>query len=571
MLRPLFTTSEGQALPWVAVACALLLLVGLAVRIVGLDYNLPAVRGHDERAFEIQVAHFREGAAAPRGKEWVIDAYPHLLPRAAALLPDPTPTLGAEASLEEHRAAASAAWVQLRRLSAWLGWLLVPLTYLLARRWLEPMASLFACGLIATSMLCVTLSVQAKPHAAAGSLLLLSLLCTLSFAAAPSLPRALGMGVAGALAAGTLHSAWISLPPIVLASALALRAQHARSAAAGIRWSRLAAASLPFVACLWIAYPFFLPGVEAAAEYTPRGTGLTGFLGFFEDGFRGANFGGLFGGVWALDPLLVLLGALGLGVLVWDFQRAWLREPAALLIGAFALPSAAVLALHEGTLVRFLLPFAALAALAAGYAFQRLVLLPGRAPALVLGLVLALSAIPAVQFAWIRTQKDPLTECAEWIEAHVPREETIVFVPYGDIPLPYERGSALENAGATERSLWSEWQLRQAIEDPAHPQRPIRIEPGTRPESRLQLLSDPRAYLESVGARWVVIDLSGGGSELFRDCAERVARFSSRRSDDGVDRGLSLAGTGWDRLRPGALRVLEMQSLGTSVEIWRLR
>ncbi|MFM7281679.1 MAG: hypothetical protein ACKO32_07870, partial [Planctomycetia bacterium] len=331
------------------------------------------------------------------------------------------------------------------------------------------------------------------------------------------------------------------------------------------------AAALPVLASVWISYPFFMPGVQAAGDYTPRGTGLSGFLEFFSEGMSGARFGALLGGVLALDPLLVLFGLLGLALFVRGFRRDWLREPATLLIAAFALPYAAVLALHEGTLVRFLLPFAPLAAIAAGFAYQKLVLQPQRAPALVLGIVVGLSAIPAAQFAWIRTQPDPLTQCADWIEANIPAEDVIVFVPYGDIPLPYERGSALENAGATERSLWSEWQLRQAIEDPAHPQRPIRVEPGTRPESRLQMLSDPRAYLEAVGARWVVIDLSGGGSELFRDCAERVARFSSRRSDDGVDRGLSLAGTGWDRLRPGALRMLRMHSFGTSVEVWKLR
>lgn len=565
MQRSFLYFAEGPRPRWVLPALLAVLLAGLLLRWTGLDYTLPAVRGHDERAFEIQVDHFRAGTQPPRGKEWALDAYPHLLPRAIALLPDPEPELGPGASLEEHRAAAGAQWVQLRRVSAWLGWLMVPLTYLLARRFLQAPAALFASALTATSVLCISMSVQAKPHAAAASLELLTLLLALEHVRQPTAWRALALGIAGALAVGVLHSGWIVGPPLVLAFLLtALRAR-------AWVWKPALAAALPVLASVWISYPFFMPGVQAAGDYTPRGTGLSGFLEFFSEGVGCARFGALFEGLFVLDPLLVLSGLLGLVLLVTGFRRDWLREPAALLIAAFALPYAAVLALHEGTLVRFLLPFAPLAALAAGFAFERLVLVPGRAPTLVLGAVLCLSAVPAAQFAWIRTQPDPLTQCADWIEANIPPGDVIVFVPYADLPLAYEREVALENAGGSERSLWSEWQLEHPIQDPAHPHRPIRVEPGQRPQSRQQLLADPRGYLEAIGARWVVIDLSGGGSELFRDCAERVARFSPRRSDDGEDRGLSLAGTGWDRLRPGALRMLRMHSFGTSVEVWKLR
>lgn len=577
MLSSLFGQPQERPIRWVAITFVGVLLLALAVRLVGLDYNLPQVRGHDERAFEIQVDHFRDGTPAPRGKEWVIDAYPHLLPRAVALLPDPTPGLLPQASLEQHREAASAQWVQLRSVSAWLGWLLVPLTYFFTRRFLQAPAALLASGLIATSLLCVSLSVQAKPHAAAASLELLTLILALRFLEQPGFARALAMGLAGALAVGALHSGWIVAPPLAVACLLGARNRYR------LNWPRVLATSLPLLACIWIAYPFFLPGVEAAGGDAPRGTGLTGFVEFIKAGLTGSHAWRVFEGWWVLDPLLASLALLGCGLALLHAWRARSRMrsaesrsywPVIAILAAFVLPYAGLLCIHEGTLVRFLLPFAPLFALAAGYAFEVLILRRAGNSRLVMFSTLALialSAVPAAQFARIRTHQDPLSECAEWVEQNVPVEDRIVFIPYGDLPLVYERESQAENAGVLERSPWSEYQLAQPIEDPDHRPHAVRVEPGQRPASRLEMLADPRAYLESVGARWVVIDLVGGGGDVFKDCAERVARFSPRREDDGIDRGLTLVGTGWDRMRPAALRVMQMKSLGTSVEVWRLR
>jgi hypothetical protein len=100
----------------------------------------------------------------------------------------------------------------------------------------------------------------------------------------------------------------------------------------------------------------------------------------------------------------------------------------------------------------------------------------------------------------------------------------------------------------------------------------VLVEPGERPEARQAFARDPRAYLARVNAHWLVFDLSGGGLEAtLSKVATRVARFCPARVDDGLQRGVLLAGTGVDPLRPSAARILGMTSLGTTVEIWRMR
>ncbi len=59
------------------------------LRLTGLDYALPEFGGHDERVFLEQTEFFRKGKQPAAGDEWVLTAYPHLLPRLGALLPSP--------------------------------------------------------------------------------------------------------------------------------------------------------------------------------------------------------------------------------------------------------------------------------------------------------------------------------------------------------------------------------------------------------------------------------------------------------------------------------------------------
>ncbi len=243
---------------------------------------------------------------------------------------------------------------------------------------------------------------------------------------------------------------------------------------------------------------------------------------------------------------------------------------------AFVVPYAIVLGAYEGTLLRFLLPFIPLAACAGGWAVECARALAARARDARARLCAGSGALAVALPLWrgalrlMRTQPTPMDQAARWIEEHVDPSETIAVLPYRDLPLAYAPAAARANAEVEHRSQWSEWQL-------AHPDAlggaragKVLVEPGGRPDSRLAFEHDALAYLRGFGVRWVVLDLSGGGQDVLAKIATRAARFAPSREDDGRERGLTLVGTGFDPLRPSAARILRMQSLGTTVEIWRL-
>jgi len=101
--------------------------------------------------------------------------------------------------------------------------------------------------------------------------------------------------------------------------------------------------------------------------------------------------------------------------------------------------------------------------------------------------------------------------------------------------------------------------------------RRVLVEPGERPASREALRDDPVAYLRAAGAKTIVFDLSGWPSGMLADRLDLAARISPAADDDGKSRGVVLWGTGYDPLRPSAARILGLRSVGTAIEIYRLR
>jgi len=540
--------NHPPAARWTLIALLALIVLGAVLRLTGIGYGLPEIHGHDERVFAQEAQYFRDGTPPPSGTTWVLSAYPHLLPRLAAVLPDPG---------SEHEAAD---WVQGRSLLAWLSLLSVPLTWLLARRWMGNLGALAAAGLMATSLLQISLAIQLKPHAVGAALDLLALLAVLRLGTQPSTLRLLTAGLAAALALGALHSGALCLPPLFVAVLQLPR----KSFSELVR--RLLIAFAPVAASVVLFLPFLLPG----AAQGPRGAGASGFGGMLLAKMHGSRAFALLRAIWELDPVLVTLAAVGL-VLVLARWRSWLSGERLVLL-VYVLPYTLVLALYQDTLVRFFLPLAPLLACCAGLAFERAsARLPG-SPRLLALVVLALPCWPAAHFAWIRTQPSPHAQAARWIEEHVEPGETLVLVPYIDLPLWYTSDTAAANARWPDRSPWSEYQLEHPDASRAARAYRVLVEPGERPDSRQAFARDPRAYLAQAGAHWLVFDLSGGGLEdSLSKVATRVARFTPARVDDGKARGILLAGTGIDALRPSAARILRMRSLGTTVEIWRLR
>jgi hypothetical protein len=558
---------------------ASLCVLAVALRIAGIDYLLPEVMNRDGHVLVRQVEFFRTHAPQAGDPAWWYSSYPHLLARLAAWLPETTPPHAGPLSIEEHLALARAPWIQLRVLSVALALLAIPGTYLLARRFLDRGGALFAATLLATSLHHVVLSIQEKPHAASATFVLLAILAALRLRRKPDLASYLGCGAALALSVGSLHSGAAALFPI--AAAFVLRD---RSRVRASPWWILSAVGLAAIAVRML-YPFFFEGLRdpAPQDLPAAGPDAAGFAGKLVAAFHGAPMGRILGAITALDPLLVSLGALGVVGLVVAIPRARSRPGARsdlLVLLAFAAPCLIVFALLQRTLVRFFLPLYPLLACAGGYAFVRVRnVLAGRltgarsrsvaSSALACALVLV-PLVPAAHFACLRCRPGPLREAADWVAANVDPEETVVVVPNVDLGLLPTADAIALNASPPWRTIWTEYLARAPEGVLSGVRRSILIEPGQRPGSRTDLLEDPLSYLGRYRARFLVLDLSGGGEALLGGRAERVARFSPARVDGAGERGIVLFGTGFDPLAPSALRLLRMRALGTSVEIHRL-
>jgi hypothetical protein len=276
------------------------------------------------------------------------------------------------------------------------------------------------------------------------------------------------------------------------------------------------------------------------------------------------------------DPLVVVAAALG--VLLWTIEIVRSRERRSRARAAIcrscsprdALPRR-LLCFRE-TPVRFRLPLLPLLAIAAGYAFQRATArLPKGASIALAVLLLAIPTWPAVHFARIRTRPSPLDEAARWVETNVPREERVVVVPHYDLPLLLTDDAIASNTRDADQTIWSAYLSKVPRGTLVGERRKILVEPGERPRSREDLRDDPVGYLRACGSSTIVFDLSGWPSGMLADRLELVARISPAKVDDGKGRGVVLWGTGYDPLRPSASRILDLRSIGTAVEIYRLR
>jgi hypothetical protein len=551
-------------------ALALLVALGAALRLVGIGYLLPEVMNRDGMVLHRQVEILRGGPATPENDPWHYGFYPHLTARIAALLPEERSKPEGPTDLARHLELASAPWIRLRVVSALLSLLAIPATYLLGRRFLERGPALFAAALVATSLHDIVLAVQEKPHAAAASFIAIALLAATRLRRRPDVLGYLLAGIAAGLALGTLQSGAACLFAVGAAFLLREKKEGAPAPAAWI------AATVALVALAFRAfYPFFFrpqPAIVSTGSTTSAG----GFAQMIAQGVGGARVGKILAAAFGLDPLPVAAAALG--ILIWaigvarskEARTASLRGELPVLL-AFLVPYLAVLVSFRETLVRFCLPLVPLLAIAAGFAFQRATSRMRASAAIALAAaLLAIPLLPAVHFARIRTRPSPLDEAARWVEANVPRDETVVVVPHYDLPLLLTDQAIEANTRDPEETVWSQYLSGVPRETLVGDRRSVLVEPGERPRSRFDLRDDPVGYLRSVGARTIVLDLSGWPSGMLKGKLDLATRISPCAEDDGKRRGIVLWGTGYDPLRPSAASILGLRSVGTAVEIYRL-
>lgn len=398
-------------------AFVLLLALAALVRFPGLDVLLP-LRIEPDPHIPHQVRLIEEQDPAPHeDRNW--GSYPHLTAWTTVALTDPRPAPALEAPLEEHLDHTAWSVLRVRRSVALWSLLLVPATFLLARRFLCRRWSLVAVALASTSLLATHFATQARPHGAATGMFTLCLwACCLHAERGRRSTLAL-VTATGALTWATLQSALALGFPVLMALWKAPRRGtrpwwlHAWLPLAGLVLTTL------------VFHPYLLVSDETiAAGAGFDGTALTqGGHRIFLESFTGRGFRRLPWALWSWDPSLLLAGLVGLAM-AWSRQRSY--EPAPAREGApsdlpvllsFALPYGAMILVYSFTFERFLLPLVGLMAILGASGLRDLVRkerVPGAR--LLVAAILAFPALVTINLAQARSAPSTLHLATRWAE-----------------------------------------------------------------------------------------------------------------------------------------------------------
>ncbi len=589
-----------------ALAVAALTLAALGARLAARDWLLP----HYPEPDRYLVAQVDYLAAGGRLREAPVDFwwYPSMVAEALALLP-PVPTPDPDAvTVEQHWRAALAPILRVRTAVAWLAALAVPLTYLLARRFLRRGPALLAAALLATSLLHLTFSTQARLHAVQATAALLAVLGALRVAERGRWRDYVGAGLGAAAAVGVLQNGVFTLPALGAAHLLRPRAPGEARVLAPRALARLGLA----LALAALAFARFHPYlfVQQRDDQRRAYTELAVRDGSIELGpqrldlerFDGSGFARLPQYLAWNDPVLLGLGAVG--VLAWLASRrraAPAREPgepagrgrALVVVLAYVVPLTLVMGSYRNTWGRFLLPLlpylavlAARGAVALHAAAARASSRDGRARPVLAGAgalaVLALPVAAGAKLVALRARPDTFEEAAAWVEAHLdPATDRVATTPGMFLPLFLDDASLdalaqqpffrMANSFARE-TYWLTYQR----ELPA----------ARRPDAwRVGLLRVPRRATPAEARDRV----DAFRAELRPTCAvlERSQRMRSFQGLEHAVAALTAGGAPVAALRPHApgddvpwldyqdqpwafARILRQRALGPGVEILRL-
>lgn len=558
-----------------------LLAFSAGVRLWGLDFLLPSLFEPDAHV-PVQVELIETAAPEPQ-ENANYGKYPLLL---AYITTACTPRVGWDAlaagGLAEQVTQAIHPVMRVRLVVALLSLLVLPATWLLARLTMPRGWSLLAAALAGTSLLSINFAVQARPHGAAASLMVLAVLACVLMRRRPRASTYLLAALAVALAFGSLQSGIAVFIPLVLAHFLAAPRSGFRRHLWLLVFLATAAAAVIFF------YPFLL---ERPA--TPAGgvkfSGVTldqaGHKLFFNL-FNGKGAPLLVRSLWSWDPALAI-GA-GLGLIVWLVDVVSRRSSGAsapladrLVALSFAIPYAVVIGLYQRSYERFLLPLIPFLACLAAWGLWRL--LSGRRPALITAVFLGLLAFPsvvAVRFARLRSSPSTYEEAAAWIQETVDPAEDIVYL---SIPMTLSVRStaaslAAEKAFFPGRGLgWYDYQnaVGEADSDPAYRTRWL---PLHNIELRQWARRSRREFVHSLAGGYCINEVFTGrsvGPELedVRIGLQQEAKLLLRLSPD--ERPIASLPIAYQEatnvpLPHRAMRILRARALGPYLEIFRL-
>jgi hypothetical protein len=615
---------------WLAASCvALLCAAGLALRLRGIDFLLPHVLNRDGLVVVRQVELMRAHAERPeQDRLWAL--YPHLLSRLVMLFPSegeppaaeietrtidsrgPAPVIAERSSpanadadgstathepitLERALASANAPWVDARIVVALFSILVVPGTYLLARSFLGTISSLFAAGLMATSLFHVHVSTQGKPHAMVASFLLLAIVAAIRLRRRGDAASYLLCGATAGLALASLHDGIAALLPLCAAHLL----REKRPGRASGAWIL---ASLAIVAlCVRVFYPFHFTGEPLREAPHPEGDGagisLSGHKVWFGL-FNGEGFPRVFGPILSCDPVLLALAIAGATFWIVRFarsseaRRAALRGDLAVAL-SFALPFLALVTMYAETMGRYAIPILPLLACTSAYGLERLLAAwRPAAPAhaseakvsssttkreiAIAAVLLLVASLPACRLAQIRGEPDTFDLAASAVRAKIDPADRTVIAPYLDLPLFHDETSLAEESQIPWRTIWVEYQARLGSRKRADAEFEISVMPGDRIEARRELYAEPSRYFRAHRAHYAVVPSFEGDvvlahvRDVLRGRAQLVRRISPLVTDKGLDAEIPPEHLEDEFGYPYALTLFSTERMGPTIEIYEL-
>ncbi len=421
-----------------------LLLLSLGARFAGIDYGLPHHGEADAYLVKQAESMMRGGLGNRQFAGW---KYPHLVGSILALAhPEPIERLGPNATQAEHEQLATRLRLRGRMVVAAISSVAAPATYFVAARFLSARFAFLAGLLVASSLLHICFSTQARPHGVISTFTTLALLASIRWREKPSLGRALVLGLSVAASVSTLHSGAAALAPMGAALLGLLRSAVPKGR---VLLGSLLALTIVGVSAGWF-YTRAEDGYGLDPERTPgaiaersgglgdkeldkvaktgRGTEAT-FVGerviHFSghavslSRFNGDGFTVAFETLRDYDPALLVFSAIGLLGLLAAGGRRKLRGPSAVWITlAYGVPTFLVFGIYQFSMDRFYLALTPvtcmLAAFGASWLWERKISRVVTGAFISIGV--ASMATAAVLAAQLRIAPDTYTLAAEAIE-----------------------------------------------------------------------------------------------------------------------------------------------------------
>lgn len=595
-----------------ALGVLVLVLAAFALRVRGLDSSLPHAPEIHERVFFAQVSLLESGAENPE-QELDFGFYPQFVARLCTWFPASQPA--EPRALDEHLATAAVPRLHIRWVSMLLSLVILPATYLVARRFLARGTALLAVAFVATSWMHVWFSQQGRPHAPAAGVGLLALFAVLRVRERATFSAYVVAGVALAIALATLQNAGALFPAFLVAHLLR-REGGSRFAHAGF------AVALGLVA---IAVPYFYPfmfaptgGHDAASLSVQESTFVLSGHAIDLSAFQGTGFAVLARALWDYETLLLGLGLAS--AFVW-LGRAWIRRhraprsnatraagllarwrerarghEAAVVVGCHVATYVLVFGAYGKTLERFalpLVPYVAMLAAAGVVALGvRLAARRGARPfarvcgAAPIAVALALQGGVAERVSALCAAPDTYEHTAEWIERNCERSTTKLSALTSTY-LPLMRDDAGLASVAHMVPTWIDSWLAYQTRLPHDARMPYAWHLNALPlhsSAELRAMAmDVGRFLHTLDADYVVIeDVDGRKPPLGRRYLEAlrrglrqelrlVARFSPWPAGDESDLPFGYTSIGQPTGACWAFDALRARALGPVIEIYAPR